>query len=456
MKVPRNGACAQIAAFAAQFDPARLDAAADTAIRRAWIDTLAVTLAGRADPASRRLLEYVRGRQGPRMALSWCDGAQLEEESAALLNGSLAHVLDYDDVSLAMRGHPSVVFFPALLALAENEDCSVADVTAAYAVAMQVAAALGRAAVDTQYARGWHSSATIGMLGAAAGCARLLRLDASAIAHAVGIAVSHVAGTQENFGTMSKALQTGHAASVAVRCARLAALGFTASPSAIDGSRGYTALYGADADFGARLVESLAGPLEVSEGLEIKKYPMCYAAHRTLQGVLDLRSAHALALADVERVEVVTSHQALLPLLHARPQTGLEAKFSLQYGVAAALLDGQVGLASFTDAAVQRPEAQAFLPQVVAREATGTTLPRWAELALWLKAGPVLSLRVEQLRGSGSAPLTSEELGVKTAVCLRHGASAVTADALMQILRLPGATPVRQTLAPLAAASASG
>ena len=178
--------------------------------------------------------------------------------------------------------------------------------------------------------------------------------------------------------------------------------------------------------------------------------------HRTLQGVLDLRSAHALALADVERVEVVTSHQALLPLLHARPQTGLEAKFSLQYGVAAALLDGQVGLASFTDVAVRRAEAQAFLPHVVAREAVGATLPRWVDLTLWLKAGRALSLRVEHLRGSGSAQLTSDELRVKTADCLRHGGSTVTADALMLILRLPGATPVRNALAPLAAVNALG
>ncbi|MDP8909858.1 MAG: MmgE/PrpD family protein, partial [Chloroflexota bacterium] len=154
-------------------------------------------------------------------------------------------------------------------------------------------------------------------------------------------------------------------------------------------------------------------------------YPLCYATHRALDGLLDLRAAHGFALDEVDAVEIETNYRGLEPLLHDRPWTGLEAKFSMQYAAAAAIADGAVGLASFEDAAVQRPDIQAFLPKVRAVEASGPAMPRWATVRVRLTDGRTVEQHVEALRGGAELPLTDDELLAKVADCFRFaGAEA--------------------------------
>ncbi len=423
----------RIGAFSAAFNPEVLTPALRQACARSLLDTYAVGVAGKNEPASSRAMAYLATLgTGDEASLWGCPG-RATAEAAAFYNGVAAHVLDYDDVTSPLRGHPSVVLWPALIALAEADGAGMGRLQSAYAVGFEVMCKLAKAVAVDAYAKGWHVTASIGIIGTVAACAHLLRLDAEKTAHAVGMAVAQAAGTRANFGSDAKSFQAGHANAAAIRAARLAQAGFTSSPDAMDAQQGYAALYGQGQDLSAALATLGQAPLElISSGLEVKKYPLCYATHRVLDGLLDLRAEHGIALADVERVEIETSPGALVPLIHHRPATGLQGKFSLEYAVAAALLDGHVGLAAFTDESVQRPAIQAFLPFVQGRSTQGDSiLPRWALVRLYTRDGQCIERKVDALRGSAVLPLTDDELMAKATDC--YGWVGLQADAGAQL-----------------------
>lgn len=401
---------------------------------RALLDSWACAIAARDEPATRLALRQCRGRGAA--SLWHPDARDAHEQDAAWANGVIGHVLDYDDVASAMRGHPSIAMLPAIMALAGTEGLTLADCAAAYTTGLAGILAISRAMAVEHYARGWHSTATIGAIGATLACCALLRLTARETEHAIGLAVAQAAGTRLSFGTMGKAFQAGQANLAGLRSARLAQAGFDAAPDALAAPMGFAALYGT----GAFTLPAFDAPL----ALEVKKYPMCYATHRALDALLDLRAAHGLDLAAVRAVHLRVSAQALAPLIHHRPRTGLDAKFSMQYAVAAALHDGAVRLSSFTDAAVNRPAIQAFFPRVTAGEAPGALLPRFAELTIHRTDGRVLTARRDVLRGGEDAPLSDAELCAKADDCL--GAPGVAAPMLARLL--DGARPAAFALRP--------
>lgn len=444
-------AAQQIGTFVSGLQPQHLSPALVQACGRALLDTYAVAIAGRGEEASQLALNYAR-RSGlppaPHCARAWGTGEPLPLELAALCNGVAGHVLDYDDVTSPMRGHPSIALLPALVALAEATDAPGAELVCAYVAGFEVICKLSKAIAVEHYAKGWHSTSSIGTLAAAAACARLLRLDARQTAHAIGLGVAQAAGTRANFGTHAKSFQAGHSNAGGLRAALLAREGFDAAPGVLEDAFGYLDLYAHGESLQPQLDTLGEAPLElIASGIEVKKYPLCYATHRALDGVLDLRREHWLTLADVRAVRIRTSAGALTPLIYARPQTGLEAKFSMQYAVTAALLDGAVGLSSFTDPAVQRPEAQAFFPQVTSDDRTGgATFPRWSEVDLELRTGQHLQHRVDLLRGSALAPLTLQELRTKVQDCLAWGQAHVDVDRLFEGALGLERLPVRQWL----------
>lgn len=421
MRAPRTKTASEfIAEFSVGFDPAGITAAARQICGRSLADLHAGAVAGWNEPAARRVRAYI-GESASGDAGLWC-GGRASIEGAALANGVAAHVLDYDDVTSPMRGHPSVALWPALLALGEGRRLTGARLASAYIVGFEVIVKLSRAMVQKHYARGWHSTATVGTIGCAVACCHLLELNAASTVNAIGLAVAQTAGTRQNFGSDAKSFQAGQANAAALRAALLAETGFTASADAVDGAVGFVALYASGEDLVEHLSELGKVPLEIERsGLEIKKYPMCYAVHRSLDGLLDLRSENGLTLDDVGSVDVQVSHASLVPLIHHRPQTGLEARFSMEYAMAAGLLDGAVGLSSFLDEAVQRPAIQNFLAKVRASEAGDSLFPRWAEVTLHCKSGVTLRKRVDALRGSAEKPLTADELLAKMKDCYRFG-----------------------------------
>ncbi len=434
----------QIARFVTRYDPADLTSELIEACGRALIDTFCAAIAGRREPASVLALRYAQssgaGADAPHCrAVYWGTGQWLPLELAALCNGVAGHVLDYDDVTSALRGHPSIAMFPALVALAEALDASGRDFVAAYVCGFEVICKLSNAMAVNHYAKGWHSTSTIGCIGAAVACAKLLNLDEKKVANAVGLAVSQAAGSRANFGTHAKSFQAGHSNASGLRAALLAREGFDSSVEILEGAFGYLSLYGNGESLREVLSTLSDGPMElVARGIEVKKYPLCYATHRALDGILDLREELDLELTDVQTVHVRTSAGALTPLIHTRPKTGLEAKFSMQYAVTAALLDGKVGLASFIDEAVLRDQAQTFFPRVTSDDSqSGSTFPRWTELTLQLANGHTVQKRVDALRGSAQMPLTLSELRAKAADCIEWGHARADVDALIdKALRL--------------------
>jgi 2-methylcitrate dehydratase PrpD len=299
------------------------------------------------------------------------------------------------------------------------------------ALCRAVAAALD---IDSHYRSGWHSTGTIGALGAAGAGARLLGLDVERTRHALGIAGSLAAGSRQNFGTMTKPLHAGVAAANGILAARLAASGFTADPEQLERPLGYLALH--DAAPGRRRVDPAA---MADPGLNVKLHACCYYIHAAADAMLDHVST-GLRAEQVERISVTGPASGFAALIHHRPVTGLQGKFSMEYAMAGCLLDGGLGLSTFTDAAVGRPEARRLVERVdlVAAEVPPVGPPEWswgyAVVEVLTTDGSRLRTRTDRPRGHATKPVTEAELRGKFEDCL-HYAGLPAAPTLYDALR---------------------
>jgi 2-methylcitrate dehydratase PrpD len=361
-------------------------ASADTVLaERSLADTMAVALAARDSPVTR-------------LAAALPDGARW---------AVAAHVLDFDDLHMPSTTHVSAVCVPAALAAGGGAH--------AYLAAAGVMARLGTALGWPHYSAGWHATCTAGAPAAAAGAAVALGLPASQVATAIALAVPAAGGVQRAFGTDAKSLQVGFAVDAGIRAARLAAAGARADPSALDS---WLRLVGGDP---AAL--DLGGPA-VPEGLAVKIYPCCYALQRPISTLSQLAAQMAgrgLDPADVSRIVLRTPEATVVPLIHHRPDTGLQGKFSLEYGAAAAMLDRYPGFGSFTDAAVRRPAARHLTGLVKAELDPGGSWLLDGRLEAEVRTGDGTVLRgSEQFPpGSPARPPTPAQLQAKLADCVR-------------------------------------
>jgi 2-methylcitrate dehydratase PrpD len=343
---------------------------------RSLADTVAVALAARDHPVT---------------ALA----AVLDEGGRWAVAG---HVLDFDDLHMRSTSHVSVVCVPAVLATGGG--------AAAYLGAAGVMARLGDALGWTHYAAGWHATCTAGALGAAAGAAVALGLDADGIATALALAVPAAGGVQRAFGTDAKSLQVGFAVDAGVRAARLAAAGAGADLAAVDA---WFALVG-----GSGKVD-LGGPA-VPGGLAIKVYPCCYALQRPISALASLRGR--LDPAAIRRIVLRTPEATVAPLIHHRPSTGLQAKFSLEYAAATALLDPYSGFDAFTDAAARRPAARELVAKVeTVLEPGGDWLLAGSLTASVETSAETFEVIQQYPPGSPKRPPTEAELRAKIADC---------------------------------------
>jgi 2-methylcitrate dehydratase PrpD len=380
--------------WAARLDPSAEDLAL---ARRSLLDTVAATLAARDHP----LRPVVAGLP---------DSARWS---------ALGHVLDFDDLHLESTAHISVVCVPTALACRGG--------ARAYLAGAGVMARLGTALGWGHYARGWHATCTSGAAGAAVTAGVALGLDGTQLAHAIALAVPASGGVQRAFGTPAKSLQVGFAAEAGVRAARLVAAGATADLRAVEQ---WLALVGGDPtalDLGGAAVPG---------GLAIKLFPCCYAMQRPIAAARELL-AGGLTPAGVARLVVRTPEATLHPLIHHRPQTGLEGKFSLEYAVAATLLDGYPGFTSFSDDAVRRPEAQDLLRRVTVEttpDGEGLLTGTLALTAIGTD-GAHRTATVDLPPGSPLRPPTDGQLAEKAAACgcdLRELTWAAAAELLAE------------------------
>jgi 2-methylcitrate dehydratase PrpD len=419
------GVTAQLAAFVVETTLADIPSQACARAKEAMLDGLGCALVGSPTPIGKLITQYVRERsETSRAAVIGC-GFKTSATLAALANGTMAHALDFDDVNWSMSGHPTVPLLPAVLALGQEAHASGAEVLLAYVLGFEVETKIGLGVNPRHYDLGWHATSTLGTLGAAAACAKLLGLDVEKTRMALGIAASTAAGLRQNFGTMTKPLHPGQAAMNGVTAAQLARLGWTADANILEAPYGFCQLYaGANQYHLDDIVKRLGNPFELlATGVAIKQYPCCAFTHRGLDGTLALVQQHQLSADDVVAVECQVGRPTMEVLMHTRPQTGLEGKFSMQYCLTAALLDKRIGLLSFSDEKVQRPVAQQFFERVTMRlhpEAqhhgtSGEELP--VMVTVTRRDGRTLSTPIQHPKGHPANPLTAIALQDKFEDC---------------------------------------
>lgn len=402
----------------------------------AFADTVGTLIAGRKEPATQRLVKALQPAPG-QSRLLW--GQQhVRASDAALVNGTSAHALDYDDA--AQKSHISTMVVPAILAQADVLGASGRDMATAYVAGYEVFAELIRRESDVMHNYSWHPTGAFGAVACAAAGAVLLRLDAGQAANALAIAASHVGGLIANFGSDTKPLHAGRAAHDGLFSVAAAKQGFTGSADALEHPKGMLTAVS------PRRNVDLDSPSEAGriwkitrDGINLKKYPACFCGHRAMDGLFDLISQHDLRPDDVRAVTVHISPRNKSTLRYSRPQTGLQAKFSMEFAMAAMLQARRVGLAEVTDAFVQRPEVQEAMGRVtvLTQEADDPRRPGEAPLEMVevvTRDGRVLRTEVEFARGNAAFPLRDGELLAKFEGCLQYGGVEARAQDLFALL----------------------
>ena len=333
------------------------------AARRAVVDTIAVALAGVDDASPVLLARALDPGTGPASIWGRRRAGVLD---AAQLNGTAAHALDWDDSQRSLRGHPSSPLVSALLPLAEHLGTSGAAVLRAYVVGAEVTCRFGRAMNLEHYERGWHSTATLGTLGVAAATAALLQLEQSRLAHALRIAASMACGLNANYGSMTKALHVGNAARMGLLATLLAAEGFTGAIDALESPVGFLQiLSGGGRERLDDVLSTFGQPWEIVDpGLDVKIYPTCNLTHRAIDVALHLRARHKIEPRTIERIRCLDSYRVPSILTYHRPSNTFEARFSLEYALAAALCDGDVGLEQLDDRRIARADVRELMERV--------------------------------------------------------------------------------------------
>ena len=432
-----HGLTRELAGFVSGLTFDRIPAAPRAMAHVGITDCVGTMIAGSVEEPTRILMETLAPARGE--ASLFLTGPRVTAPEAAWINGTAAHALDYDDVG--MRGHPSTVLVPAILAEGERMGASGAEMLTAYVAGYETWGELVFRDPDQHHQKGWHPTGIFGAIAAAAAAARLNRLDADRTGHAIALGASQSAGLMANFGTMTKPFHAGRSAHAGVIAARLAKAGFTAAPDALEHPQGYLA---AVSPHGAvdRTSPCKAGIdwRLMSVGLSVKKYPMCFGTHRALDGMLDLLAANPVRAGEIKSITVSTGRRNFTILRNSHPQTGLEAKFSMQFAMAAAVVAGRAGLGELTDAFVRRGDIQALMQKV-------TVVPDdrvdpvhnghapYDLVTIELGSGRTLeSARVSEVRGSPERPLQRDELWTKFEDCIKVGNPELNAPALFERL----------------------
>jgi 2-methylcitrate dehydratase PrpD len=345
--------------------PEALRPAVTEPAKRALADTVGCLVSGWSAPVAAPLATMLARRGEPGTSPVVGSWLRASPPTAALVNGSLVAALELDDVTRILQGHPSGPVLAAILGESGLRDITGAAALHAYVLGVEVSARVGQAIAPTHAQRLWHPTGTVGVFGAVAALARLRGLDATATATALGLAGSLSAGLKTNFKTMTKGLHTGLAAQSAFTAVDLAAAGCTASTTVFEAPDGYVQVYGAQAADADRIVDRLGDRwLFESPGDGLRLYPCHGATHRGLDAALTIRRREGLAAADIVTVRHFHGPPWFRWVPRSNPTTGMAGKFSMEYILSAAMVDGQITTASFTDDAVNRPEVRAFLDRI--------------------------------------------------------------------------------------------
>jgi 2-methylcitrate dehydratase PrpD len=429
----------ELGQFAANLSFEKLPPEAVEIARTGFIDTIATMIAGAHDPAPQLLRKGLQPAAGA--ASLYFSGETAAAPEAAWINGAAGHALDYDDVGC--RGHVSTVLVPAILAEAETLGLGGREMFAAYVAGYQSWAELSRRDPGHHHRKGWHPTGIFGAIGAGAACANLRRLDPERATTAIALSASQAGGIMANFGTMTKPFHAGRAAHAGLVSARLAELGFTAASDALEHPQGFLSAVSPEGK------ADREGPCPafgeewhiLTQRLSIKKYPACYCTHRALDGMLDLLAQRPLKPAEIARITVSISDTHALILRNHQPQTGLEAKFSMQFAMAAAVISRRASLGEYTDEFVRRPEVQELMRRVQVTinqdyDPVQVGASVYDQVTIELTNGEtVQSEKVRRARGHADLPLGEPELFDKFRICLDVGHARISSERLFDRLK---------------------
>lgn len=406
------------------------------------LDCLGVALGGSQEPFSRIISDYVKELGGESESAVIAMGFRTSSPQAALVNGTLAHALDYDDSHPNFQ-HATAVTLPAVLALAERERISGQAVLEAYIIGCEVGSKMGIQMVTKLAKVGWHPCGIVGSMAAAVASSKILKLGKVEIRRALGIAASQAAGLSRNIGTDTKPFHSGNGAQNGVMAAMLAMKGFGADENVLDGPRSFpTVFVGKEYDT-VTLGKKLGSPFSLAaQGVgRIKPYPTGGPSHKSITAILGLIKEYKPHAQDVVEVECKVSPYLVKHFRnYNHPKTASQGRFSMHYAMAAALLDGEVTLKQFTDEKVLAPEAQDLMSRVklVAQGAAVEDRQMLGDAAqvvtVKLRDGKVYSNQVPFAKGEPQNPMTSEEISLKFRACGRLALSSVDIDHTLELV----------------------
>jgi len=410
----------ELASFVSNLSFEDLSSDAVTASERSITDTVGVMLAGTTTEPAQKAAEFVEstsGSSGP--ASVFASGRSAPISDAVLANGIAAHALDFDDDQFTVYSHTSATMIPTLLTLAEMKNTSGQDIITAHVAGFETQYYLAAPINPSHYERGWHSTATFGAFGTAAAVANLVELDPVETRNALNTVASTAAGLKKNFGTMSKPFHVGHAARSGLTAALLSKRGFTANSEVLDGPRGFWALYAGNDRVDKNALPDLGRPFAlVGEGIYRKKYPCCYGTHRAIAAAIELADKEGIDPVDIDSIQVLAPGVSIDCLPYNNPSTGLEAKFSMEYCVAAALVKDQLSLETFEDDALTNQEVQSLRTRVQVE--TDTSLPYDGNrntVRIRTNTGKTYEKTRSLTPGSPDDPLSETELRDKFKMC---------------------------------------
>ncbi len=401
--------------------------------KKSILDGFGLALAGtkaETGPLCLRYLDTLGGCGGTASLIG--SARKTAPQFAAFVNGVSIHADDYDDSQLAaakdrvygLLPHPTVPVLPAAFALAEQTTLSGKEFMLAYHLGVEVECKIAEAIAPRHYQDGFHATGTCGPFGSAAACAKLMRLDLSKTLNAFGVAASQAGGLRENFGTMTKPFQAGHAAESGLEAAQLASLGWTAAQQILEAQRGF--FHAAGGTFEpAFIVDKLGKPWTfASPGVSLKPYPSGSISHPAMTEMMRLIETNDIKASQVEKVDIGANSNMMNALLRHHPKTGLEAKFSMEFCLAILLLERKAGLPQFTDQTVQRPDVQEMIAKVryyVDPEAESAGFDKMTSiLKIYMKDGRVIRGRAEFGKGSPADPMSFDEAAVKFRGCAEY------------------------------------
>lgn len=408
-----------------------------TKAKKAIVDMVGVALYGSRHEVGGHIREYVN-TMAPGEQATMLGGGTASTAGAALANGTCAHAVDYDDTFESIVIHPSGPVFSAALAMAESVDATGTELLTGYITGIETAYRTGQSVYPSHYDNGWHSTGTAGSFGATAAAASIASLSEAEIQHALGIVASGSSSLKKNFGTMTKPLHPGHAAQMGVRATVLAESGFTADTEIFEGEIGYGAAMSVGDTYDPSEITAGLGQQWAVTDIGYKPYPSGVITHAAMDALRELLVQEELDTADVESVTVSLDEAASEMLHHENPSTGLEAKFSIEFCLAAVLRDRDPGIHEFTDAYVNEPATETQIAKInrdFQENMFGGDFANYAaQLRVTTKDGTEFTTEERYAPGSPNNPMSEDRLRAKFDECAESALPAAAATSVYEAI----------------------